>query len=83
MNKKHIKRLHEGICDRDLGTPFMDICYNLEKIIDECDQVALNMLPFTGYGTNKQEASGDDHSEMTEAQIRNLYKDKYKALLEK
>nr|MCR4850451.1 hypothetical protein [Lachnospiraceae bacterium] len=83
VNKKHIKRLHEGICDRDMGTPFMDICYNLEKIIDECDQVALNMLPFTGYGTNKQEASGDDHSEMTEAQIRNLYKDKYKALLEK
>lgn len=82
INTKHIKRLHEGICDRDMGTPFMDLCYNFEKIIDECDQVAVNLLPFTVSRHDVKEASQADHPEMSDAQIKELFRDKYLALLE-
>ncbi len=82
VNKKHIKRLHEGICDRDLGTPFMDICYNLEKIIDECDQVALNLLPFTNNGAGIPDDRKDEDTKMSADQIKELYRDKYLALLD-
>ena len=60
----------------------MDLCYNFEKIIDECDQVAVNLLPFTVSRHDVKEASQADHPEMSDAQIKELFRDKYLALLE-
>lgn len=75
VNSKHVKRLHDGICDREAGMPFMDICYDLEKIIDACDMVSQNLLPFRKAGLK------DTDQEMTiekrKEYIKNLYMDKY------
>ena len=75
VNSKHVKRLHDRICDREAGMPFMDICYDLEKIIDACDMVSQNLLPFRKAGLK------DTDQEMTiekrKEYIKNLYMDKY------
>ncbi len=75
VNSKHVKRLHDGICDREAGMPFMDICYDLEKIIDSCDMVSQNLLPFRKAHQDHTEA--EMSIEKRKEYIRHLYMDKY------
>lgn len=81
INSRHIKRFHDGICDRASGMPFMDICYNLEKIIDSCDMVADNLLRYINRGQGRAAGNSDISDEKRAEYIRNLYKDKYLELL--
>ncbi len=75
VNSKHVNRLHDGICDREAGMPFMDICYDLEKIIDSCDMVSQNLLPFRKAHQDHTEA--EMSIEKRKEYIRHLYMDKY------
>ena len=82
VNNRHIRRLHDGICDRQMGKLFMDMCYDLEKIIDECDTIAANLLPFILSGSSARVVTEDEHKEPGTDKIKELYKDKYMALLD-
>ena len=75
VNSKHVKRLHDGICDMEAGMPFMDICYDLEKIIDSCDMVSQNLLPFRK--AHQDHMKAEMSIEKRKEYIRHLYMDKY------
>ncbi|MCR4739564.1 MAG: hypothetical protein K5886_04800 [Lachnospiraceae bacterium] len=83
INIKHIRRLHEGICDRECSLPFMDICYTHEKVIDSCDMVAYNLKPFQK--RNDHPEISEEEKKMLETKrqenIRKLLKDKYTELI--
>ena len=72
INSRHIRRLHNGTCEEELSTPFIDICYNLEKVVDACDSVAHNIL-----GVKGVESTLSPEQAKT---IRQLYQDKFQAL---
>ncbi len=72
INARHIKRLHNGTCEEALSTPFIDICYNLEKVVDACDTVAHNIL-------GKKGVDSETVAEKAKA-IEHLYRDKFQAL---
>ncbi len=80
INSKHVKRLHDGICDRQNSIPFMDICYGFERIIDSCDMIAHNLKPF-----QKQDLPDDPEEEKKREKrreyISSLFGDKYMDLL--
>lgn len=40
----HVERLKEGRCTVELGTQFLELLINLERISDHCSNVALNVL---------------------------------------
>ena len=73
INNRHIKRVHDGICDESLSTPFIDICYTFDKVVDACDTVAHN---FSGKTRDAGSRSKKDLSET----VKKLYHDKFLAL---
>ncbi len=46
LRKKHIQRLHAGICSTYSGLNFLDILSNLERISDQCSNIGLYALSF-------------------------------------
>ena len=73
INNRHIKRVQDGICDESLSTPFIDICYTFDKVVDACDTVAHN---FSGKTRDAGSRSKKDLSEI----VKKLYQDKFLAL---
>ncbi len=52
LRGRHIERLKCGSCTVDLGSQFLELLINLERISDHCSNIALNVL--------KRAASKDD-----------------------
>lgn len=73
INSRHIKRVHDGVCDASLSTPFIDICYTFDKVVDACDTVAHN---FSGKTRGVTSQSDRDLAET----VKKLYQDKFLAL---
>ncbi len=44
LRKKHIQRLHSGICTTYAGLNFLDILMNLERVSDQCSNIGLFTL---------------------------------------
>ena len=90
ISKRHIERLHEGICAAEAGASFMDICYSLEKMLDSCDTVAEVIYQhLSTIKTQKDKKkkdpennAGSGRSDIDKAAyIRDLFRDKYESLL--
>ncbi len=82
IHNRHIRRLNGGACDGKASVAFMDICYDLENIVDACDEIAETIA---GYAISSGKAGpvpDSPASEDLKAHIMDLYKDKYE-LLEK
>ena len=52
LRDRHIERLKNGECTIELGTQFLELLFNLERISDHCSNVALRIV--------RQTASKDD-----------------------
>ena len=52
LRNRHIERLKTGECTIELGTQFLELLFNLERISDHCSNVALRIV--------RQTASKDD-----------------------
>ncbi len=44
LHDRHVERLKGGICTVELGTQFIDLLFNLERISDHCSNVAVRVL---------------------------------------
>ena len=75
ISMRHIMRLHNGTCRKELSALFMNLCYGLEKIIDACDLAAgtLSIKPY----------SLDMRYSDRKRKIQHLFKDKYNLLGDK
>ena len=84
LKNRHVERLKDGECTIELGTQFLELLNNLERISDHCSNVALRIV--------RQTASKDDivridsHAYMRELhhgsdrefdQLFQQYRDKY------
>ncbi len=84
LKNRHVERLKDGGCTIELGTQFLELLINLERISDHCSNVALRIV--------RQTASKDDivridsHAYMRElhhssdrefGQLFQQYRDKY------
>ena len=84
LKNRHVERLKDGECTIELGTQFLELLINLERISDHCSNVALRIV--------RQTASKDDivridsHAYMRELhhgsdrefdQLFQQYRDKY------
>ena len=84
LKNRHVERLKDGECTIELGTQFLELLINLERISDHCSNVALRIV--------RQTASKDDivridsHAYMRElhhgsdrefGQLFQQYRDKY------
>ena len=71
---RHIKRLHNGQCNRGLSPYFLDLCYSLEKLIDSCDNIAEEAIDDSNfYFSSEYEAK--------RRKILRLFSDKYQILV--
>lgn len=52
LKSRHVERLKQGECTIELGTQFLELLINLERISDHCSNVALRII--------RQTASKDD-----------------------
>ena len=59
LKNRHIERLKSGSCTIELGTQFLELLINLERISDHCSNVALLMLRQT---TPAKESLPDNHA---------------------
>ena len=74
---RHIKRLHSGVCSKVAGPYFLDMCYSLEKLIDNCDTIAEEAIE------HDSEAHGfSSEYSSKRRKILRLFNDKYRMLLE-
>lgn len=73
INNRHIRHVHDGVCDSSLSTPFIDICYTFDKVVDACDTVAHNV---SGKARDVSNRSGKGLAET----VKKLYQDKFLAL---
>ena len=86
LKNRHIERLKSGACTIELGTQFLELLFNLERISDHCSNVALYIV--------RQTSSKDDivridsHAYMRELHhggdkdfgvLYNQYREKYYA----
>ena len=89
LKNRHVERLKDGECTIELGTQFLELLINLERISDHCSNVALRIV--------RQTASKDDivridsHAYMRELhhgsdrefdQLFQQYRDKYSVPIE-
>ena len=75
ISSRHIKRLHSGVCNKDIGPLFMDLCYGLEKLIDNCDSIAEEQIDYSS-----DEFSDVEKYEEKRKRIFRLLRDKYRLL---
>lgn len=47
LRVRHIERLKSGACTIELGTQFLELLINLERISDHCSNVAINIMQQT------------------------------------
>ena len=52
----HIQRLSDGICNATVGTLFMEMLTNLERIADHSTNIAFSMFPKNSTVPHKQRA---------------------------
>ena len=48
LKNRHIERLKSGACTIELGTQFLELLINLERISDHCSNVAVRMIGMEG-----------------------------------
>lgn len=66
LKNRHVERLKTGACTVELGTQFLELLINLERISDHCSNVALRIV--------RQTASKDDKIRIdTHAYMRDLH----------
>ncbi len=73
INKKHVRRLHGGVCDRDNNLVFSELGAGYERIIDRCDSIAGHMKMLVT-GSEEQDYSGQYET------VKKLFRDKYSIL---
>ena len=66
LKNRHIERLKSGECTIELGTQFLELLINLERISDHCSNVALHIIRETS-------AKGDLVQTDTHAYLHNLH----------
>ncbi|MCD8004373.1 MAG: Na/Pi cotransporter family protein [Oscillospiraceae bacterium] len=44
LRDRHVERLKEGTCTVELGTQFLDLLFNLERISDHCSNLAVRVI---------------------------------------
>ncbi len=75
INKKHVRRLHSGMCERDNNLIFSELGAGYERIIDRCDSIAGHMKKRAG-GSDDRDYSGQYET------VKELFRDKYSILEE-
>ena len=75
ISSRHIKRLHNGVCNKELSPLFLDLCYGLEKLIDNCDSIAEEQIDYSS-----DEFSDVEKYEEKRKRIFRLLRDKYRLL---
>ena len=75
ITSRHIRRLHSGICNRELSPLFLDLCYGLEKLIDNCDNIAEEQIDYS----DETVYSGEAYDEKRKG-IFHLFHDKFAIL---
>ena len=48
LKNRHVERLKDGECTIELGTQFLELLINLERISDHCSNVAVRMIGMEG-----------------------------------
>lgn len=76
----HIKRMSQGLCNVDVGIPFQDMLSNLERISDQCSDIAIYIIE-----QEKPEISGNEHGYVYELHAADdeRYQKKFKEAHEK
>ena len=64
LKNRHVERLKAGECTIELGTQFLELLINLERMSDHCSNVALHILRQTSSPDNKVRI--DSHAYMHE-----------------
>ena len=86
LKNRHVERLKAGECTIELGTQFLELLINLERMSDHCSNVALHILRQTSSPDDKVRI--DSHAYMRELHhggdkdfgvLYNQYREKYYA----
>ena len=64
LKNRHVERLKAGECTIELGTQFLELLINLERMSDHCSNVALHILRQTSSPDDKVRI--DSHAYMHE-----------------
>lgn len=72
ISLRHIMRIHNGTCRKELSALFLNLCYGLEKIIDACD-LAAGTMSIRPYALNMRYSD-------RKRKIQHLFRDKYNLL---
>ena len=64
LKNRHVERLKAGECTIELGTQFLELLINLERMSDHCSNVALHILRQTSSPDDKER--NDSHAYMHE-----------------
>ena len=73
INRRSVRRLHNGICSPEGSRTFSEICTGYERIIDRCDSIARHILRIS------QEPEVPPTQEQYDA-IKALFEDKFEEL---
>ena len=79
LKTRHVERLTGGICDIVSGIQYQNVLQNLERVSDQCSDLAVYML-----GRSDQAISGHEHRYIHELHhagnetYRRLYRDNYR-----
>ncbi len=73
INRRNVRRLHNGECSPDGSRAFSEICTGYERIIDRCDSIARHIL------LNAGEKAPEPTQEQYE-RIKALFNDKFSEL---
>ena len=73
INRRNVRRRHNGECSPDGSRAFSEICTGYERIIDRCDSIARHIL------LNAGEKAPEPTQEQYE-RIKALFNDKFSEL---
>ena len=73
INRRSVRRLHNGVCSPEGSRTFSEICTGYERIIDRCDSIARHILRIS------QESEVPPTQEQYDM-IKALFEDKFEEL---
>lgn len=73
INRRSVRRLHNGTCSPEASRTFSEICTGYERIIDRCDSIARHILRISG---EPEVPPSQEQYDM----IKELFEDKFEEL---
>ena len=80
LKNRHIERLKAGTCTVELGTQFLELLINLERISDHCSNVAVCLI---GYKKDKETLNRHEYIQRVHQGDTQSYHDLMEAYVEK